>query len=197
MTQPVRLDHLAIAVFVVGLFAVVGYQRGILRELVVTPAVVLAPLISPWLGRVLKPWVNRFYKLAMFARFGGLTTDDLSVPLARLKELPPLIQTDEDVRRLGIVLFLLIVTLAYLIGQKRVKGPASRMQRVMGAVLGGINGYALFQAVLPMFLTAQFVVVVVPAQGVLQLFHSWVALALVVAFAVLVLFALRLARGKK
>ncbi|MDI7274786.1 MAG: CvpA family protein [Anaerolineae bacterium] len=197
MTQPVRLDHLAIAVFVVSLFAVLGYRRGILRELLAATAIVLATVISPWLGTVLKPWVNRFYKLAMFARFGGLTSDDLTEPLARLKELPPLIQTADDVRRLGIVLFLLIVALAYLIGQKRVKGPASRMQRVMGAVMGGINGYALFQIVLPMFLTAQFVVVVVPAQGVLQLFHAWLALALVVAFAVLVLFALRLARGKK
>jgi uncharacterized membrane protein required for colicin V production len=196
VSQSIRLDQITIAVVVVFLFGLVGYQRGVLRELVAAPAILIAPFLGPWLGAVLKPWVNRFYKLLMFARYGGLATDDLTGVMEKVRNVQPLVNTPEDVVRLGSVLFLLIIAAGYLIGEWKVKGPADRWARLLGAAMGAINGYVLIQVLLPRFWTAQFAVIVVPTASVLQMFHGQVAAVLVVAFAVLTLYALRLARRK-
>ncbi len=194
MSESVRLDQLTVAFAVIVLFAFIGYRRGLLRELVAAPAILVAPFAGPWLGMVLKPWVNRFYKLFLFARFGGLFTDDFGPVMEKVQEVPPLISTEADEVTLGIVLFLLIILCGYIIGEWRVKGPADGLARVLGAVMGAINGYVLAQVVLPRFWSAQFTVIVVPTASMLQLFHGHVALALVLAFVVLVVFALRQAR---
>ncbi len=196
MSQPVRLDQLALAIVVVAFFAFVGFRRGILRELVAAPAILLAPTIGPWLGAVLKPWINRFYRLFLFARFGGLSSDDLSAVMARVRQVPPLINTAEDMVRAGVVCFLLVILAGYLFGQWKIKGPKDRAQRLLGAAMGAINGYALAQVVLPRFLSAQYAVIIVPTGSVLQTFRAQFVVVLVFAFAILVLFALRLARGK-
>lgn len=196
MSQPVRLDQLTIAFAVVVLFGVIGYHRGILRELVAAPAILIAPVVGPWLGTVLRPWVNRFYKLFVFARFGGLATDDLAAVMERVKTVPPLVCTQDDVVRLGVVLFMSIIAGGYFLGQWRVGGPADRWARILGAAMGALNGFMLVQVVLPRFWSAQFAVIIVPTASVLQLFHGQVAFALVVAFVVLVVYALRLARRK-
>jgi uncharacterized membrane protein required for colicin V production len=194
VSQSIRLDQLTIALVVVIVFGIVGYKRGLLRELVAAPAILIAPVLGPWLGTVLRPWVNRFHKLFMFARFGGLATDDLAAVMDRVGKVPPLIRTQEDVVMLGVVFFLLVITCGYLLGQWRVKGPADRLTRWLGAAMGVLNGYMLAQMVLPRFWSAQFAVVVVPVASLLQLFHGQVAVALLLAFVVLVIFALRLAR---
>lgn len=194
MSQPVRLDQLTVALTVFVLFGIIGYRRGLVRELVAAPAILLAPVLGPRLGTVLTPWVNRFYKLFMFARFGGLVTDDLSAVMEKVGEVQPLICTEGDVVALGIVLFLLIILCGYLIGEWRIKEPGDRLTRWLGAVMGAINGYLLVQVVLPRFWKAQFAEIIVPTAGVLQLFHGQLAVAAVVGFFVIVLFALRLAR---
>lgn len=194
MSQPVRLDQLSIALAVIVLFGAIGYRRGLLRELVAAPAILVAPLVGPWLGTVLRPWVNRLHKLFLFARFGGLATDDLTAVLGKVKQVQPLISTKEDVLRLGVVLFMTIIACGYLLGEWRIKGPADRAMRLLGALMGALNGYMLVQIVLPRFWSAQFAIVVVPTASVLQLFHGQLAVALVIAFVVLVVFALRLAR---
>ncbi|MGQ9681111.1 MAG: hypothetical protein ACUVX9_01090 [Anaerolineae bacterium] len=196
MSQAVRLDQITIIAAVVLLFGFVGYQRGFLRELVAAPAILIAPVLGPWLGAALKPWANRFYKLFMFARFGGLVTDDLAAVMDRVKQVPPLINTPEDVVRLGSLLFLLIIAAGYLIGEWRVKGPADRVARLLGAAMGAINGYVLVQVLVPRFWSAQYAIIVVPTASVLQVFHGQVAAVLVITFAVLTVYALRLARRK-
>jgi len=163
---------------------------------VAAPAILIAPVLGPWLGTVLKPWVNRFYKLLMFARYGGLATDDLTGVMEKVRNVQPLVNTPEDVVRLGRVLVLLIIAAGYRLGEWKVKGPADRWARLLGAAMGAINGYVLIQVLLPRFWTAQFAVIVVPTASVLQMFHGQVAAVLVVAFAVLTLYALRLARRK-
>ena len=196
MSQAIRLDQITIIAAVVLLFGCIGFQRGFLRELVAAPAILVAPVLAPWLGVALKPWANRFYKLFMFARFGGLVTDDLASVMEKVKKVSPLINTPEDVVRLGSVIFLLIIAAGYLVGEWRVKGPGDRLTRLLGAAMGAINGYVLVQVLVPRFWSAQFAVIVVPTASVLQVFHGQVAAVLVVTFAVLTVYALRLARRK-
>lgn len=196
MSQPVRLDQLTVAIVAIFVFAYIGYRRGILRELVATPIILIAPKLGPWLGEVLKPWINRFYKLLLFVRYGGLVTDDFSAVMDNIRKVPLLINTKEDAARAGLVFFLLVILCGYLVGQWKVKGPKDRASRLLGAALGAVNGYVLVQIVLPRFWTAQFAVVVVPTASMLQLLQSQLAAVLVFAFAVLVIFAVRLSRGK-
>ena len=196
MTQQVRLDHLAVAVVVIVIFAIVGYRRGILRELVAAPALLIAPYAGPWLGPVLAPWANRYYKLLLFARYGGLTSDDLAAVMDKVGNVPPLVDTAEQIATLGSVCFLGIIALGYALGQWRVAGPGDRVARLLGAVMGGINGYMLVRTLVPRFLTAQFTVIVVPTAGVTQLLQAQTAAVLVVAFVVLVAFGLERARRK-
>jgi hypothetical protein len=196
VSQPVRLDQMAIALAVVVLFGIIGYQRGLLRELVAAPAILIAPFVGPWLGEVLKPWVNRFHKLFMFVRFGGLGTDDWTAVLEKVRSTKALVSTPEDEVALALVFFMVVIACGYCVGQWRVRGPTDRPTFWLGALMGALNGYVLAQVVLPRFWSAQFAVIIVPTASVLQLFHGQVALALVLAFVVLVIYALRLARRR-
>ncbi len=196
MSQPIRLDQLTLAVVVVAVFAVLGYRRGILRELVATPAIILAPVLAPWLGTVLTPWANRFYRLFMFARFGGLATDDIGAVMEKVRQVPPLICTPEDVVRFGVILFLAIIALGYFLGQWRVKGPGDRVARLLGAIMATVNGYLLVRILVDQVWPTQFVTVVVPMGSVAQLFQAQTAAVLIVAFMAIVVLALQRAQKK-
>ncbi len=196
MSQSIRLDQATLAILVMGLFAYLGYRRGVIRELIAMPGIVLAPFIGAWAGVALRVWVNRFYRLAMFARFGGLTTDDTASVMAQVQKVPPLINTAEDVATLGMIVFLLVIAAGYLIGQWRAKAPADRAARLLGAVLGAFNGFLLVEIVLPRFWRAQFAVVVVPTASMIQLLGGRTAIILIVAFLAVVLYGLSLAAKK-
>ena len=199
LTQEVRLDQLTLAAAIILVFAFIGYRRGILRELVAAPAILLAPIVGPWLGVVLTPWVKRFYKLFLFARYGGLATDDFGPVMEKVRQAPPIIKSDADIVRLGLICFLVIIGLGYALGEWRIKRPDPKdaAARLLGAVMGGINGYMLFRAVLPKVWSAEFAQIIVPTGSVLQLFNAQTAVALVLAFIALVAFGLNLAQKKK
>lgn len=196
MSQPVRLDQLTVAIVIMAMFGFIGFRRGILRELAASPAILLAPVLSPWLGRALVPWVNRFYKLALFARYGGLTSDDLQAIMEQVKKVGPLIKTEADVALLGTICFLVIIALGYILGQLVVKGPGDTLAKWTGAVIGGINGLLLVLVVVPKLWSAQYAVIVVPTAGVLQFFQAQTTIVAVVAFIVLAAFGLQLAQRK-
>jgi len=196
VSQPISLDQLTLSIAVVALFAFLGFRRGILRELVALPAIALAPLLGPWLGQVLTPWANRFYRLFLFARFGGLVTDDLAAIMEKVRQAPPLICTPADVTRFGAILFLAIIAGGYLLGQWRIKGQPDRIARLLGAIMGTVNGYLLVRILVDRVWPTQFAVIVVPVGGVAQLFQAQTAAVLVVAFMALVVLALQRAQKK-
>ena len=196
MSQPIRLDQLTLAVVVVAIFAVLGYRRGILRELVATPAILLAPLAGAWLGVALTPWANRFYRLFLFARFGGLVSDDLAAIMEKVRQVPPLICTPADTVRFGVVVFLTVIAGGYLLGQWRIKGQPDRIARFLGAVMGTVNGYLLVRILVDRVWPTQFAVIVVPVGSVAQLFQAQTAAVLVVAFMAIVILALQRAQKK-
>ncbi len=196
MSQPIRLDQLTLAVVVVAVFAIFGYRRGILRELVATPAILLAPFAGPWLGEVLTPWANRFYRLFLFARFGGLVTDDLAAVMEKVRQVPPLICTPAHTVRFGAILFLAVIACGYLLGQWRIKGQPDRVARLLGAIMGMVNGYVLVRILVDKVWPTQFAVIVVPVGSVAQLFQAQTAAVLVVAFMAIVILALQRAHKK-
>ena len=196
MSQPIRLDQLTLAVVVVAIFAAMGYQRGILRELLAAPFIILGPWLAPWLAVALLPWVNRFYKLFLFARFGGLATDDFAAVMERVRQVPPLIGTQVGLIRFGVLLCLTVIALGYLLGQWWIKKPADRIVRLLGAVMGTVNGFLLVRILVDQVWPTQFVEIVVPMGSLAQLFQAQTAAVLVVAFMAIVVLALQRAQKK-
>jgi uncharacterized membrane protein required for colicin V production len=196
LTQSIRADQLTIAILVMALAAFIGYRRGILRELIVAPAILLAPLVGPPMGVFLVPWVNRFYKLFLFARFGGLATDDIAKVMDKVKQMAPLVASDQSKMTLVFVCVMVLIAVGYAIAHFAVKGPKDALTHLLGAVLGAINGYNLARIIVPALWSAQYTEIVVPTGSVLQIFQQQTTLVIVLAFIVLVVFGLQLAARK-
>ena len=68
----IDLNQLYLIIGLVVLFGLMGLRRGVFRELLALAGVFLAMVVGKWGVRFLEPWVNRFYKLGMFALKWGL-----------------------------------------------------------------------------------------------------------------------------
>ncbi len=137
----IDLNQLYLIIGLVALFGLMGLRRGVFRELLSLFGVFLATAVGRWGTRFLEPWVNRFYKLGMFALKGGLVTDDPASVLEEMGDLSPLVSTDSERLILGTAAFALIVLAFYLVGELVVDPPKAISQRLSGIVLAGVNGY--------------------------------------------------------
>jgi len=135
-----------VIVCLVALFALIGFRRGTKRELVVLAGIALASLIANTQLEFLTVWVNRFYKIAMFVAKGGLSEDLGSVSLGSLE---PLVQTNNDSTWLAVTAYAVIVILSYLVGQRGIKGSPARSERVLGGLIGGVNGFLINRFIYP------------------------------------------------
>jgi hypothetical protein len=121
------------------LFALLGFQRGWLREIATLGGLLLAWLIVLALGGAFVAGLNRVYLMARFTIEGGF---DLSSPGSLLDALrrAPLL----DPRRPDIVLGILFVALATgaFLAAVRFAPPASAASaRALGLLVGMANGY--------------------------------------------------------
>ncbi|MBM4465626.1 MAG: CvpA family protein [Chloroflexi bacterium] len=137
----IDLNQLYLIIGLVILFGLMGLRRGVFRELLALGGVFLAMVVGRWGTSFLEPWVNRFYKLGMFALKGGLVAEDPASIFAKVKELPPLVSTDSDRLMLGTGAFALVVLAFYLLGEFVVDPPETMSQRLSGVILAGANGY--------------------------------------------------------
>jgi len=135
------LNQFYLIIGLVVLFGLMGLRRGVFRELLALFGVFLATAVGRWGASFLEPWVNRFYKLGMFAFRGGLAADDPASVLAGMGDLTPLVTTDSDRLILGTAAFALIVLAFYLLGEFVVDPPETWSQRLSGIVLAGASGY--------------------------------------------------------
>jgi hypothetical protein len=137
----IYLNQFYLIVGFVVLFGLMGLRRGVFRELLSLLGVFLAIVVGKWGTSFLEPWVNRAYRMAMFALKGGLASDDPSSILAEMADLTPPVTTDADRLVLGTVAFVSIVLAFYLLGEFVVDPPKAVSQRLSGIVLAGVNGY--------------------------------------------------------
>lgn len=135
------MNQLYLVTGFVVLFGLMGLRRGVFRELLALVGVFLAMIVGRWGAPFLEPWVNRFYKLIMFALQGGLVTDDPASVLEEMGDLTPPVTTDSDRLILGTVAFASIVLAFYLLGEFVVDSPETWSQRLSGLILGGASGY--------------------------------------------------------
>jgi hypothetical protein len=157
-----------IAGFVI-LFGLMGLRRGVFRELLSLFGVFLAIVVGRWGTSFLEPWVNRSYKMTMFALKGGLASDDPASVLVEMGALTPPVTTDADRLVLGTVAFASIVLGFYLLGEFVVDPPKAISQRLSGIVLAGVNGYFIAYFLAPRHLPTPQTTIRFSASGMIDL----------------------------
>ncbi len=132
-----NLTYVVAVVIVV--FGAIGFQRGWLREVGTLASLLLAWFILIALGDTLVGLVNRLQLMVEFTLRGGF---DASAPGALLQEIRhhPLLDSRHPDGFLG-VLFVVLAALAYLGALRFAPAAASASARILGALIGLVNGY--------------------------------------------------------
>lgn len=134
---------------VAAVFGLIGYRRGIRRELVVLLSLVAAIAAVGFITDTLVEPVNRFYYLQKFAREGGLSAEDPSAVWREVRGAPELIASARSVDLLRIGLFGGIALLAYILSARFGRERAGAVDGVLGLLGGLLNGVAVVYFLLP------------------------------------------------
>ena len=182
-----------------GLFGLVGFRRGVNRELLSVIGIAIGVMLSGSLAAAVGPQVNRFYKLGRFALGGGLASDDLSAAWQQAEGLPDPFQTPGDTQLLGLIVFLAIALFFFLLGQARLATPASAMVKVLGGLTGLVNGFMVAHYIFPIAFPGTTAVIMVSSDQVQETLSNDQTIAYVVALlvAVLIAFGLHNAASQK
>lgn len=182
-----------------GLFGLVGFRRGVNRELLSVIGIAIGMMLSGRAAAAVGPQVNRFYKLGRFALGGGLASDDLSAAWQQAKGLPDPFQTAGDTQLLGLIVFLGIALFAFLLGQARLAAPASVMVKVLGGLTGLVNGFMVAHYIFPIAFPDTTAVIMVSGDQVQETLSNDQTIAYVAALlvAVLIAFGLHNAAAQK
>lgn len=191
------IDQYAIVGAALVVFGFIGLQRGIHRELYSMAGIGVGALSSGWLARALAPHINRTYRLSRFALEGGLSGEDPSASWRRIGAMPDLVRSAEDVSFVSVVVFVLLVLVACLWGQRRAPAPFSLLPRLLGLLAGALNGFLVCYHLVPLVFPAPRAIIAVPSGDVRSVLASGQTLALVaVSFvAILIAFGLHNASG--
>ena len=92
----INLNQLYLVTGFIILFGIMGLRRGISRELLSLVGVFLAMAVGKWGAPSLQPWVNRSYKLVMFALKGGMVSEDPGSVLTKMGDLKLPVTTKSD-----------------------------------------------------------------------------------------------------
>lgn len=193
----IDLDQLYLIVGFVVLFGLMGLRRGVFRELLALVGVFLATVVGRWGAPFLEPWVNRFYKLGMFAFKGGLAADDPASVLAEMGDLTPLVTTDSDRLILGTAAFALIVLAFYLLGELVVDPPKTISQRLSGVVLAGVSGYFIAYFLAPRHLPVPETTIRFSTEGLLALLTQNLIKVVLAFVVILIILGLQMSTGPK
>ena len=175
-----------------GFFGIVGFRRGVRRELASLLGIGLAFLIVTYMVGSLVPQVNRIYRLGHFALDGGLGAENPAVVWEQTQDLPALVSGQGDEQLLGVVVFLLLVFLAYVFGGRFVARPYSFFLRTLGFFVGMFNGFLVAIYLLPVAFPEPTAMVSLPGAAVQATLTSKQTVARAVTLLVFVVIALGL-----
>lgn len=173
-----------VILFLTGWFAALGLWRGARRELLVLPGLVVATLLATTQVELLTVWVNRFYKIAVFVVKGGLSEE---LGSAKLGPMRSLVETGDDRTWLAVVAFSIVIILFYLLGQGLIKKQPEGAEKIMGALLGAVNGFAISRFVYPRVLPTERTHVAILSGQVSEKLTAGSAFSLVLVGLVLIL----------
>lgn len=168
-------------------FAVIGFRRGVNRELLMIVGVVISMLMSEKVAGTLKGTINQFYKLGRMMLMGGLANP--AAAWEKAQNTPPLVSTDMHLKLLGIVVFVGMVLFFYWWGQNRFPPPATWPLRALGLLAGAINGFLIVYYMFPILFPGPQTVITLPNAQVRNALVDSQSIARVVAFFVIILIA--------
>jgi uncharacterized membrane protein required for colicin V production len=137
-----------------GVFGLIGFRRGVNRELISLLGLGVAVLVATQVAPSLDDQVNRFYRMVRFALGGGLGSDDPAAAWEAAKVLPALIETEAQQRLLSVVVFAIMALLVYMVGDRRVAPTEAFLARLLGLFVGLINGFLVAYYLAPIVFTA-------------------------------------------
>ncbi|MFQ5593262.1 MAG: hypothetical protein ACE5HA_03870 [Anaerolineae bacterium] len=183
--EAVQLMPLEVIVLFSIVFVVVGFVRGVRAEAWITVFVLIAFAFLRLAGDTLIIWTNRIYRLSRFALAGGIIAENPVEIWQKFADNPPLIETEVEKLLYRMTLFVALYLVGLIIGRVSVQRelvPVSLRlvrklpdlgERVMGAILGGVNGFLIAFFVLPRVLPAdKETVIVVPKTSIVTEFMT-------------------------
>lgn len=159
------------------LFAFLGWKRGVSRELLSMVGIGMAILFAPRFAPVAQPIVNRVSALARQASGANVAPGQA------------LVKSAADLQTLQVLIFVLIVLVAYLLGQRLIRGSQSFGSRLLGTMAGVINGFLVAYHLFPAVLNRPRAVIMLPGAQLENTLSSPRNVALVVVFFVVLLVA--------
>jgi uncharacterized membrane protein required for colicin V production len=148
----------------IGVFAVIGWRRGVSRELFTVLVIIFAMLFAQYIAPDLRAPINRMVKLVTFVFGGGLGSDDLSGSWAKVRSAPDLIAPNKA-ELLSVAVFVLIVLAAYGVGQMRRSGVEGLMTKALGLLTGAVNGFLIVWYLFPRVFTGPETTIKLPSQA--------------------------------
>ena len=204
----IELMPLELLVLVGTLFVVIGFARGVRAELWVTGTIVLGYVVLQAFGDDLVKWTNRFYRLFLFGIRGGPFVEDPIAVWNRVRDAPPLVGTERERLLFSVAVFLAFYLLGFTMGRRRVarqltpvslrllRNFGDLMERVLGGVIGFVNGFLVAGFVLPRVLPArERTVVVMPSTEVVTQFMAQHMVNIAVAVLIIVILLGLMASG--
>lgn len=189
-------------------FVVIGFGRGVRAELWITTFIVIAFAVLRIAGDTLIVWSNRIYKLTRFALAGGIIAENPIEIWQQFADMPPLIETDVEKLLFRMSLFLVLYLVGLIIGRISVRKklvPVSLQlvrklphlgERLLGAVLGGVNGFLIAFFVLPQVLPAdKKTVIIIPKTSTVTEFMTQNLVNVAVAVLVIIILLGLMATG--
>lgn len=137
--QPIEIDYNVILYMVMGLFALVGFFRGWLKEGLTTVALALLTVMLryPDVAKAIFKYINNLIKLIWaFVEAGGSLEK-----VRQMAEVSPPFQLDPENTQVYIGFLLLLVIASYILGKVSFKEEMTALSRLAGGVLGLFNGF--------------------------------------------------------
>ena len=133
---------------IIAVCALMGLSRGVVREIPTLAGVVLAPLVAPVVADLLPRITGQPAPAAV--KTAAAATQAAAAALGG-QEL------------LG---YLVVVAAGYVVGSLLIHGHSGFVPKLLGLVLGGLNGYLISQYALPRLFPAAKTTVVVTGQAI-------------------------------
>ncbi|HLF29175.1 MAG TPA: hypothetical protein VJG32_22835 [Anaerolineae bacterium] len=124
-----------------------GLRHGLDAVLIAVAGALFGMLFADTLANGVVGFVNTFWRLGKAMLEAGFEPNEEL--LGNFRGQPPLIETPDQVRVLGSIIFLLITYVAFRIAFKRKGGRGSLLEGIFGAIGGAVTGYLIVTFLLP------------------------------------------------
>ena len=183
------VNQYALLVIGIGAFCLIGFRRGASRELMSIIGNGLGMTVSHRLAQVLRPQVNGIYRVARFGLSGGTPSSDASVVWQSAQDVPELVGATGATQTLGLVVFILIALVFVIAGNRRFPTPYSVVLKVLGGLVGCVNGFLVVNYLIPVAFPKPTAVITLASDAMQSTLSSEQTIARVVAFFIFVLIA--------